>query len=721
MNQTCQTTLSVLALTLLIVASVSAQQPQKPDVVRTNTELVQSAVTVVDKSGHFVEGLKREQFELLIDGKPRLISFFERISAGTPLIKETVPFDNTRNTTPATPTKPISTVRERTIVFFVDDLHLSPDSLARTRQMLHYFLENELTSTDNVAVASASGQIGFLEQFTNNKEVLKAAVDRLVPRPYFAEASIVGSSTKLTEYMALTIDTNKSDDKVLKFYIDECMKGSSTFRQSQSALALIRASCETQVKNSARLVLMQSAQITLNTYNSLGSLMRSSARAPGRKIAYFISDGFLLDAGPHAPGVRDKLDYVIDAAQRAGVVIYSIHAKGLVNQAYLDPGNSRPMDANGRLELAQAGELQANQDALNALAVDTGGRALRNTNFFERWVKGTLDEASNYYLVAWRPENSEETEQKFRSVKISVIGRSDLTVRAPRGYVDGPKPEVIVATKAKTSPPKTPDLQLRDALSDYYPAADVPTVLSLTYLSTPANGPVVTSSIQIGANGISYGIDGKQPAILRLAGVVLNDKGKVISNFGNQLNVIPPKSGENDVGVIYSQRTPLTSGIYQIRVAVRDENSARVGSAMQWIVIPNLSKDQLMTSSLLLGGQILDDQKNRANNPQVQLTGNHTFSHSSQLVYWLFVYNAKRDGKGSPHLTLQTTVQRDGQIILTSPLRTVDNGGPDSQRIPFGDELALKTLAPGRYDLTVSVKDNVAGTSVLQSSYFVVR
>ena len=43
----------------LVTLSVSAQQPQKPspeDVVRVNTDLVQSAITVVDKGGHFVEG-----------------------------------------------------------------------------------------------------------------------------------------------------------------------------------------------------------------------------------------------------------------------------------------------------------------------------------------------------------------------------------------------------------------------------------------------------------------------------------------------------------------------------------------------------------------------------------------------------------------------------------------------------------------------------------------
>jgi len=67
-------------LTLLIIApalltlSVSAQQPQNAppeDVVRINIDLVQSAITVVDRDGHFVDGLHQDQFELLIDGKPR--------------------------------------------------------------------------------------------------------------------------------------------------------------------------------------------------------------------------------------------------------------------------------------------------------------------------------------------------------------------------------------------------------------------------------------------------------------------------------------------------------------------------------------------------------------------------------------------------------------------------------------------------------------------------
>ena len=84
--------LSCLCLTALLNAmggltpTSYAQQPSKPqsdEVVRITTDLVQTAVTVVDKDGRFVDGLDRNQFELTVDGKPRPINFFERVKAGS--------------------------------------------------------------------------------------------------------------------------------------------------------------------------------------------------------------------------------------------------------------------------------------------------------------------------------------------------------------------------------------------------------------------------------------------------------------------------------------------------------------------------------------------------------------------------------------------------------------------------------------------------------------
>ena len=711
-----------LYLVLLLTINcfvVWAQEPsQQPEVVRTNTELVQTAVTVLDKKGNFVDGLQRDQFQLMVDGKPRDVAFFERITTGSTRERELAARGVGVNVDSKAP-PPAATIPGRTIIFFIDDLHLEPDSLNRTRSMLQHFLDHEMSSKDNVAIVSASGQIGFLEQFTNNRAVLDAALGRLVPRQYDANGYGVGSSTKMTEYMAYTIDTRKDDGKVMNFYIEECMKGAMMFRQTRLTLALIRSSCETQVKNSARAVLMQAGQITQNTYNSLESLMRSAARAPGRKLAFFVSDGFLLDAGPHAAATRDKLDHVIDAAQRAGVVVYTIHAQGLVNNNFVDPGGKHPFDGGGRLDLASAGELQTYQDALHALAYDTGGRALRNTNFFEHWLTNVLDETSNYYLVAWRPENEQEKASKFRHVKISVIGQPELTVRAPRGYVEGPKPATVsVPTTAESKSPKTPDADMRDALVDSYPSHGLPLLLSLTYLNTPANGLVVTSSVEIAGTGLTFGEDGK-PATVRLAGVVLNDKGKIAASFRNQLDIKPRQSG--DQGVFYNHHTPLTPGIYQFRVAARDEKSGRVGSAMQWIVIPDLARHQLTLSSLLLGGQVVEDRANKTTSPQVQLSVDHNFARSSPLGYWIFVYNAKRDSGGNSQLTVQTHVLRDGQPVLSSRQRKLSDGGGDPQRIPFGEELALRTLTPGRYDLKVIITDGLAGTSASQIADFIVR
>jgi VWFA-related protein len=693
---------------------------QESDVVRTKTELVQTAITVLDKKGKFVEGLQRDQFELTVDGKPRPVAFFERVAAGSAREHELATLgDPTINTT--TPSAPPPRIPGRTIVFFLDDLHLSPDSMNRTRMMLQHFLDREMSSKDTVAILTASGQVGFLEQFTNNKAVLDAAMARLIPRPYDVSVYGVGTSTKMTEYMAFTIDTSKTDSKVMNFYIEECMKGAATFKKTRAAVALFRASCETQVKNSARAVLMQAAQITQNSYNSLESAMRSLGRAPGRKLAFFISDGFLLDAGPRAANVRDKLDHVIDAAQRAGVVVYTIHAPGLVNSTYLDPGGKRPFDSQGRLDIASIGELEATQDALSAMADQTGGRALRSTNFFDTWVNAVLDETSNYYVVAWRPETDEEKLSKFRHVKISVVGRPELTVRAPKGYVAGPAPATptTASNSNPSKPPKTPETELRDALGDFYPEGGLPTLLSLTYLNTPANGLVVTSAMEISGKGVSYGGDGKQPATIKLAGVVLNDKGKIASSFKNQLNIDPPRAGGSG-SIFYNHHTPLAPGIYQFRVAARDEKSGRVGSAIQWIVIPDLAKSQLTLSSVLLGGQVLEDKTN-ASSPHVQLSVDHTFPRASQMGYWVFVYNAKRDASGSPQLMVQTQVLRDGQAVLSSPKRRVNSGGSDAERIPFGEELALKTLAPGTYDLKVTVTDGVAGTSATQIADFVVK
>jgi len=182
---------------IVVLVTLCCVVAKGQDVIRTNTELVQTAITVLDKKGHFVEGLQRDQFQLIVDGKPRPVAFFERVASGSPRELELANLGNPNPNTPAPPTPTAAPrVPGRTIVFFIDDLHLSPDSMNRTRMMLQHFLDHEMSSKDNVAILTASGQVGFLEQFTNNRAVLDAAMSRLIPRMYDAHGSAPAAQQK---------------------------------------------------------------------------------------------------------------------------------------------------------------------------------------------------------------------------------------------------------------------------------------------------------------------------------------------------------------------------------------------------------------------------------------------------------------------------------------------------------------------------------------------
>ena len=133
----------LLCLPLLFVAAVIAQErkpssEQTDEVLRISSNLVQTDVMVFDKQGNFVDGLKPDQFELRVDGKPQPISFFERIKAGSG-DEDTQIMAARGGARPATQpdeaaARPLD--RGRVIFFYLDDLHLAADSIKRIREGL---------------------------------------------------------------------------------------------------------------------------------------------------------------------------------------------------------------------------------------------------------------------------------------------------------------------------------------------------------------------------------------------------------------------------------------------------------------------------------------------------------------------------------------------------------------------------------------------------------
>jgi VWFA-related protein len=574
---------------LVLQTATSQTKPEKPqdqdEVVRVNIELVQTDVMVFDKKGNFVDGLKLEQFALKIDNKPQPIAFFERVASGSQREEKKAQANAGAAANPATDSTstPSTIVRGRVLIFFVDDLHLAPDSLVRTRKALNEFIDHGMSDRDQVAITSSSGQIGFLQQFTEDKVALHSAVARL---SYRTNTKLDMENPPMSEYIALKI--REGDEQTITYYtqqilIQNCTRAFGCTVSPQSA--------RLQVLNRAQQIVTQAAPDTGNTLRLLEGLMRSAGQLPGRKLVFVISDGFYLN--DVKTGSLDKIKRITDAAGRAGVVIYTLDARGIISEA-LDVTNNRPIDSKGMTVSSTIGEISASQDGLNALAGDTGGRAFRNTNApMSEWVDKVLDETSNYYLLAWRPDNEEQKRGKFSHIEASIIGRPDLTVRMRSSYFKtAPLPILTTKKKPDKDPTKAREDDMRLVIDAPISQRQIPTELELSLGQMPGVGTRVTATLEVSRDALMFGLnDGKQVADLDIGGIFYDDKGKPLTSFVGRLKIFPVPENSSPAKraqAVYSFHAWLPAGLYQVRVGVRDMKSGKIGSAMQWITVPKM-------------------------------------------------------------------------------------------------------------------------------------
>jgi VWFA-related protein len=725
--------LFLLPTALLCLAALCvAQTQEKEDVVRVETELVQTDVMVFDKEGKFVNGLTREQFELKVDGRPVPVAFFERVSAPVPK-GEAAP----GATAAAANAALASRAKGRTIIFFVDDLHLSLDSLNPTRAAITHFIDEEMVPGDLAGLFTASGQLGFLQQFTDNKAVLRAAVARLRNIPYVVGD---GEQPPMSDYIATRIANG--DRQAAGFYITKIQEG--VYSKSAAAAGMGGGANNVNgifemVKMRATNITKQMESVTSGSLSALERLVQTAGQIEGRKLIFFVSDGFYLDGKNSASTANHRLQLVTDAAARTGSVVYSIDARGLF-APFHDASGSKARDPNGFLDRSSVGEATLAQEGLANLAGETGGQFLKNQNYFDRWVSRVLDETSNYYRVAWKPEGEEQKGARFKRVEVAVVGRPDLTVRLHRGYVPAAvraaeeskgdkaasKPEAKGAAP-KAAEAKGAESDFRAALTAPAAKRGLPTALSTSYVDVPEKGAVLTAAVEVGTDALDYGADGKQPASVDLVGVVLNEQGKQVSNFSKRLTVAPSApsasvAGERP-GVIYNHRVPLASGLYQVKVAARDARGGQLGSAVQWIEIPDLSKKQLTLSSLHLGGrQVGGGADGQA--PQIQFSVDRRFPRTARVDFLGVVYNAARAGGGTGAVDLSVTLRvlRDNKAVVSSPARKLaPEAGADLARIPVTGAISLGQLPSGRYELEVGVNDNVAHTNAVERVVFEIQ
>lgn len=155
-------------------------------------------------------------------------------------------------------------------------------------------------------------------------------------------------------------------------------------------------------------------QIVTSALNALA--IHLAGLGPSRKTLVIVSEGFSQAPRRRGDESLPTLEGVIRSANRAGASIYPIDPRGLVAA----PGSG------GQIRQDTAG-----QDALLALANDTGGRAVLRSADLADDLSRIARDASSYYLITFQSER--EADGRFHSLDVRVR-RPGVQLRVRKGY-----------------------------------------------------------------------------------------------------------------------------------------------------------------------------------------------------------------------------------------------------------------------------------------------
>jgi VWFA-related protein len=646
--------LIILLLTTLCGADFKAFSQNKKsneDIIKISAELVQVDVTVTDKNKKPVSGLKRDDFELYDNGKLQSITTFAYEETKSRRIEEDSEPER------ALPKAISAGELRRAVAFIVDTLHMRSENLHRTQKMLEDFIDNKMQAGDLVLILPTAGGSGLFQQFTSDRRLLHRAVDRL--RPFL-------SITEVRRNVAVPPTMT--------------MPGRGGI--SQGAISRPDPLEEFDVRS---------------TLMTLNNVTKSLGILPGRKIGIFVSEGFR----PFKTQTTADISDVTRRAQRANVIFYSINPKGLEANGLTAADDVAGQDLSTVLNERFEDNFEM-ESSLHTIALDTGGKFYRNNNDIKQGLDGLLQINAAYYLLGFQPEEG-KWDGKFHTLKVAVRGRPDLSVSTRKGYTArGEKTEETKITNPKVA-------QVIEAISSPLVRRDIDLQLTPFYSDNSKREPITRTLLHIDATRLNFKqVEGRYKTDLEVVGFIFDSQGKLADNFNDiiALNFLP-KTYEETLkrGLLSSRTMNLKPGVYQLRVFVRETDSGLIGTANNFIDIPNLKSDRLALSSIFLDAQPLTDQGGATNTSTLS---QRRYASNSQLDYLFLIYNAKDENK-TAQLEMSLRIMKGSQMKYNGPLKPVVamDGSVQPSRIITGGSIVLKNLAPGDYTLEVIVKDKL--------------
>ncbi len=162
--------------TVLTAGQPPAPAPQASQpTFKVQVDYVEVDVVVTDRQNQLVRDLKKEDFQVLEDGKAQTINAFTFVDI--PIERAARPLYS------STPLEPDVRTNERAFegrvyVMIIDDLHTRFGRSQRVKLAAKQFIERRLGANDLMAIVHTAGPTSSSQEFTSNKRLLLAAVDK---------------------------------------------------------------------------------------------------------------------------------------------------------------------------------------------------------------------------------------------------------------------------------------------------------------------------------------------------------------------------------------------------------------------------------------------------------------------------------------------------------------------------------------------------------------
>ena len=240
------------------------------------------------------------------------------------------------------------------------------------------------------------------------------------------------------------------------------------------------------------------------------------------------------------------------------------------------------------------------------------------------------------------------------------------------------------------------------ALTSPFGAQDIEVGLTAFFINDKVTGSMVRSFVYFEGKNLTFvPVNDRQQASIELHGVVFGDNGSVIEQYKHPATVSLSESDYQQAmqnGMRLSFDMPVKQpGSYQVRVAIKDRTSSQIGTAGQFVTVPDLNKNRLAVSGIVLG-TVAGDATEAISNP-----GAKRFEANSNLYFACVVYNASQFANP----VMEARLFRDGKNVYSGPEVPIQTGNqPDPNRLLVSGSVKLSSnLEPGSYYLQVVTTD----------------